>query len=198
MARPKKHASSDIETRERLLTAAEREFGRVGFDKARLEDIAKEAGISRPSLLYHFETKEKLYERVVRNVFDKIGQLFLESIADSGDFRERIDRVIVRYMAFVDEHPAIALIVLRELLAGNAFSGRIMTNEVIPLLNSVATFVEKDGKAFVPKGMPVRPAITQIAMAVLLRSAAGDLKDALYGDAKATRAIVSAMLQSPA
>lgn len=193
MARPKQ-SSNDVETRERLLNAAEIEFGQRGFDRARLEDIAKAAGISRPSLLYHFESKEKLYERVVRNVFDKIGELFLESIADKGDFKERIDRVIVRYMAFVDEHPAIALIVLRELLSANAFSGRIIKNEVVPLLDRVAGFIEEEGKEYVTKGMPIRPAITQIAMAVLLRSATGDLKDALYGDPKATRAIVSAML----
>ncbi|MCC6809111.1 MAG: TetR/AcrR family transcriptional regulator [Deltaproteobacteria bacterium] len=195
MARPKQ-TGNETETRDRLLVAAEAEFGRVGFDRARLEDIAKVAGISRPSLLYHFETKEKLYERVVRNVFNKIGELFMESIKDAGDFRERLDRVIVRYIAFVDEHPAVALIVLRELLDASPFSRRIITNEVLPLLDEVARFIERDGKGYVPNGMPIRPVIAQIAMSIIVRSASGELKDALYGDADATRTIVSAMLQS--
>ncbi len=197
MARPKQN-ENDVETRDRVLSAAEHEFGRVGFDRARLEDIAKTAGISRPSLLYHFESKDKLYERVVRTVFNKLGELFLESIKDSGDFKERIDRVIVRYIAFVDDHPAVAMIVLRELLDASKFSRRIIRSEVLPLLDEIAGFVERDGKSFMPPGMPVRPVITQIAMTVLLRSATGELKDALYGDANATRTIVSAMLQAPA
>ena len=197
MARPKQN-ENDVETRDRVLSAAEHEFGRVGFDRARLEDIAKTAGISRPSLLYHFESKDKLYERVVRTVFNKLGELFLESIKDSGDFKERIDRVIVRYIAFVDDHPAVAMIVLRELLDASKFSRRIIRSEVLPLLDEIAGFVERDGKSFMPRGMPVRPIITQIAMTVLLRSATGELKDALYGDANATRTIVSAMLQTPA
>ncbi len=197
MARPKQN-ENDVETRERVLSAAEHEFGRVGFDRARLEDIAKAAGISRPSLLYHFESKDKLYERVVRTVFNKLGELFLESIKDSGDFKERIDRVIVRYIAFVDDHPAVAMIVLRELLDASKFSRRIIRSEVLPLLDEIAGFVERDGKNFMPPGMPVRPIITQIAMTVLLRSATGELKDALYGDANATRTIVSAMLQKRA
>jgi AcrR family transcriptional regulator len=191
VARPKQN-ENDVETRERVLSAAEHEFGRVGFDRARLEDIAKAAGISRPSLLYHFESKDKLYERVVRTVFNKLGELFLESIKDSGDFKERIDRVIVRYIAFVDDHPAVAMIVLRELLDASKFSRRIIRSEVLPLLDEIA------GKNFMPPGMPVRPIITQIAMTVLLRSATGELKDALYGDANATRTIVSAMLQKRA
>ncbi len=197
MARPRQN-ENDIETRERVLLAAESEFGRVGFDRARLEDIAKTAGISRPSLLYHFESKDKLYERVVRSVFNKLGELFLESIKDSGDFKERIDRVIMRYIAFVDDHPAVAMIVLRELLDASKFSRRIIRSEVLPLLDEIAGFVERDGKNFMPRGMPVRPIITQIAMTVLLRSATGELKDSLYGDANATRTIVSAMLQKRA
>ena len=55
MARPKKGVHQ-VPTEERILQAAETEFGRKGFERTRLEDIAETAGIRRPSLLYHFKS----------------------------------------------------------------------------------------------------------------------------------------------
>jgi AcrR family transcriptional regulator len=45
-------------TRARLFEAALAEFGRVGFDRASVARIAREAGVSRPSFYFHFPTKE--------------------------------------------------------------------------------------------------------------------------------------------
>lgn len=45
-------------TRSRLFAAAIAEFRRVGFDRANVARIAREAGVSRPSFYFHFPTKE--------------------------------------------------------------------------------------------------------------------------------------------
>ena len=45
-------------TRARLFEAALAEFRRVGFDRASVARIAREAGVSRPSFYFHFPTKE--------------------------------------------------------------------------------------------------------------------------------------------
>ncbi|MDL1951000.1 helix-turn-helix transcriptional regulator [Acidobacteria bacterium ACD] len=58
VARPVKAESE--RTRGDLLVAAARAFGEKGFEGARLAEIAAGAGIRRPSLLYHFPTKEAL------------------------------------------------------------------------------------------------------------------------------------------
>ena len=63
MGRPKTGTHS-VPTVERILQAAEQAFGAQGFTLTRLEDIAEVASIRRPSLLYHFSTKQKLYEAV--------------------------------------------------------------------------------------------------------------------------------------
>ena len=59
MGRPRATPDEDT-TKMRVLRAAEVEFGRAGRDGARLEDIASAAGITRPSLLYHFASKDEL------------------------------------------------------------------------------------------------------------------------------------------
>lgn len=58
---PNKHQLRTEETRRRLLKAAEKVFAKVGFEAARLEDIAKEAGHTRGAFYAHFTRKEDLF-----------------------------------------------------------------------------------------------------------------------------------------
>jgi AcrR family transcriptional regulator len=56
-----KHQQKTEETRRRLLLAARKVFARDGFEAARLEDIAQEAGHTRGAFYAHFSSKEDLF-----------------------------------------------------------------------------------------------------------------------------------------
>jgi AcrR family transcriptional regulator len=56
-----KHQQRTAATRRKLLAAALRVFARDGFEAARLEDIAAEAGHTRGAFYANFETKEDLF-----------------------------------------------------------------------------------------------------------------------------------------
>src|SRR3954453_7965075 len=58
---PNKHQLRTEQTRRKLLKAAEKVFAKVGFEAARLEDIAKEAGHTRGAFYAHFTGKEDLF-----------------------------------------------------------------------------------------------------------------------------------------
>src|SRR3954470_20141297 len=49
---------------DRILEAARGEFAQHGYS-ARLQDIAERAGLTHPTLLYHFKSKERLYAAVI-------------------------------------------------------------------------------------------------------------------------------------
>ena len=48
-------------TRERILSAAFTLFGRYGFKRTSMEDIASEAGLSRAALYLQFRNKEDIF-----------------------------------------------------------------------------------------------------------------------------------------
>lgn len=54
-------ADRPVETRDRILDAALREFASNGLAGARTERIAAAAGVNKALLYYYFESKEKLY-----------------------------------------------------------------------------------------------------------------------------------------
>lgn len=52
-------------TKETLLKIAGKAFGRYGFSKTSMDDIAKTARKAKGSLYYHFESKDALFREVV-------------------------------------------------------------------------------------------------------------------------------------
>jgi AcrR family transcriptional regulator len=49
-----------------ILNAALAEFSDKGFDATRMDDVAKKAGISKGTVYLYFDSKEKLFEGVIR------------------------------------------------------------------------------------------------------------------------------------
>jgi AcrR family transcriptional regulator len=47
--------------RDSILTAAKTQFGRYGFRRTSMEDIAKETGVSRATLYSYFDNKEEIF-----------------------------------------------------------------------------------------------------------------------------------------
>jgi AcrR family transcriptional regulator len=181
----------DVGTADRVLDAAEREFAAVGYAPARLADIGARAGIRRPSLLYHFPSKELLYRAVVERAFDRLGAVLVQFMAGDADFEQQLESVVRAFSEFLVEHPSLAPIIVRELIddterddasrRGGAAGRTIMLERVVPLLGMVETFIREAGSNRVRPGLPIRAAIVQIAGDLLLRSAAGSLRTPLWG-----------------
>ena len=51
-------------TRKRIFEAARKEFAAKGFAGARMEGIARRAGVSKQLILHHFKSKESLYSEI--------------------------------------------------------------------------------------------------------------------------------------
>jgi AcrR family transcriptional regulator len=180
MGRPLASAHG-VATPERVLAAAELAFAAVGYGAAKLADIATRAGIQRPSLLYHFGSKEALYALTVERAFERLRDALVESMSAQGDFRGRLERTVARYVEFLDAEPQLARLVLRELLDGHGPGHELLVRQLVPLLDVVEHFVRKHGGEAVRPDVPVRAAVLQVGSDALVRAAAGPLRQPLWG-----------------
>ena len=76
----------DKETRERLLSTAERLFAERGFSKVTIREICRSAHANVAAVNYHFSGKKGLYDEVVRSAI-KTMQSTTDSIRDAGSER---------------------------------------------------------------------------------------------------------------
>jgi TetR/AcrR family transcriptional regulator len=64
---------AEPDTKEKILQAAKREFAECGFSGARIDAVARRAGVNKALVHYYFNSKEELY-RQVRSRFLGIGR----------------------------------------------------------------------------------------------------------------------------
>ncbi len=193
MGRPPASANTTA-TPERILDAARAEFAAVGFAQAKLADIAARAGITRPSLLYHFATKEELYPRAVERCFASLADALSPTISQPAPSVDRLRATLDRYLEFVEAEPDVARIVLRELVDGAGPGAEILLHQVAPLVDLVERFVRAQGEGIVRAALPVRAAILQIATDGMVRAAAGELRVPLWGPGDHARALAERLL----
>ena len=61
-------AEKALERRDAIVAAALEEFALRGFAAARLEDVAKRAGVAKGTIYLHFADKEALFQELVRSM----------------------------------------------------------------------------------------------------------------------------------
>lgn len=57
--------------RQQILTAARNCFIERGFHPTRMEDIAQEAGLSKGGVYFHFQSKQEVFDSLVKEEFDQ-------------------------------------------------------------------------------------------------------------------------------
>ncbi|MFF2325378.1 MULTISPECIES: TetR/AcrR family transcriptional regulator [unclassified Streptomyces] len=93
------------ERRAQLLGAALTLFAHRAPDEVSLDEVATVAGVSRPLVYRYFPGgRQQLYEAALRSAAEELILCFNEPPV--GPPTERVQRVLDRYLAFVDEHDA--------------------------------------------------------------------------------------------
>lgn len=91
------------ERHDQLIATAQRLFAHHAPEQVSLDDVAREAGVSRPLVYRYFPGgKQQLYEAVLGSAAEDLELCFTEP--HEGPLSERLARVLDRYLAFVDEH----------------------------------------------------------------------------------------------
>src|SRR5512146_2965495 len=94
-------------TRESLLKAALTVFSQKGFAAATLEDVARQAGVTRGAIYWHFGSKAELYGALVSEYSARGGQIVQQAASEGGSLLEILRRVFVRLLEAVEDDPAL-------------------------------------------------------------------------------------------
>jgi AcrR family transcriptional regulator len=89
--------------RQEFVEATIRAVGRLGPDVG-MDEIAAEAGVTKPVLYRHFHDKADLYVAVGARATDLLMSKIVPALADDGPIYERIRRAVDCYVAFIDEY----------------------------------------------------------------------------------------------
>src|SRR6266511_962663 len=114
------------ERRAQLLAVARRVFGRSGFHGVSMDDVAKEAGVTKPILYDHFNSKEELYVALLDADAASLEERVRSALRAPSGNRERIRQSFQEYFDFVDEHAGGFRLFMQETMGGEEmFQSRV-------------------------------------------------------------------------
>jgi AcrR family transcriptional regulator len=90
--------------RQQILDIAIGEFGRSGYFGTSMNDIAEAAGVTKPVLYQHFDSKADLYRALLDDVGARMLELIAKATTDARDGRERTEHGFGAYFRWVSEH----------------------------------------------------------------------------------------------
>jgi TetR/AcrR family transcriptional regulator len=131
-------------TADRILVEARGEFARRGFSAARLQDIASRAGLSHPTLLYHFGTKERLYEAVIEAAVHDWAQTTRRAISTGLRGFDQVAALLEAGFEFFASHHDVVVIVRREALEGGGRLEAAIADHMRPFLRDAIAFLERE------------------------------------------------------
>jgi len=106
-------AEINPEREQRILDAAARLITHYGYDKTTVDEIAREAGISKGAIYLHFKSKEDLFEALLLRESETITERFYKLLdADPGGVT--IFNIYRYSLAVLDESPLLKAIYTRD------------------------------------------------------------------------------------
>jgi AcrR family transcriptional regulator len=102
-APPERRRLPVAQRRELIIDAAGRLFGERGYDGARLDEIAAAAGVTKPVLYRHFDSKRDLYLALLARHRDDLPS-FVEAIPEEGSAEARLRVGVELWLTYVEEH----------------------------------------------------------------------------------------------
>ena len=133
-------------SQDRILEAARIEFAQHGY-AARLQDIAERAGLTHPTLLYHFGSKEGLYAAVIEQAMLDWAAVTSRAVSDAPVGFDRVEALVSAAMEFFATHHDFVVIWRREAIEGGGRLEVAMAEHMRPFLVRAVGFLEREVEA---------------------------------------------------
>lgn len=129
-----------INTEKRILEAARRVFTTKGYAAARMDDIAKEAGINRALLHYYYRNKDRMFEIIFEEGFKNAFIGLNNVLLSKQELKPKINAIVEIYFDTISKHPDLPLFVISELATNPDRLAQILARTEIATLEVMAAF----------------------------------------------------------
>ncbi len=129
-----------------ILRTATKHFAKAGFDGARVDEIAKEAGVNKATLYYRIGNKEAIYEALFVQLIGKVLSEIEQKTQTKKTAEEQLISFTEAFAQSLEDNIYIAPLILQEIASGGAH----MNDKAIEKMNQirgVLTTILKKGES---------------------------------------------------
>jgi len=132
--------SRSLDTRNKVLEVAEREFATYGYSGAHLQAIAEQVGVQKTALYYYFPSKAGLYNAVLHHMLETLRDAVGRGIEATGTHEQRFIELLDELDALLAEHPNYSKILFRIFVDRSPFDFETSQPLVQELIGQILRF----------------------------------------------------------
>ena len=166
--------------RRRILTEAIRLFGENGFEGTSIQAVADAVGIRKPSLLYHFKSKEELRQAVIRDLLTHWQQDLPKLLAGATSGHDRFSSTVEALVGFFLSDTNRARVANRESLDRPEDLRKMGSELVLPWMRLLVEYIRMGQEAkIIKREVDPESYIMQVMVMVIGTVALGHVVSAL-------------------
>jgi TetR/AcrR family transcriptional regulator len=135
-----------MDVRSKILGEATRLFAAQGVEGTALQEIADAVGVRKPSLLYHFPSKEALHESVLAEILSRWNEI-VPRLLHAAAREDRFDAILDATIEFFSADADRARLLLREGLDRPQHMRALLITHVTPWLGLISESIKKAQKS---------------------------------------------------
>ncbi|MCX6584092.1 MAG: TetR family transcriptional regulator [Candidatus Aminicenantes bacterium] len=97
-------------TRQMVLDAALKVFGRKGFSQSTLEEVAREAGLTRGAIYWHFKNKNEMFGAVLEVLYERSGERVIKVLQSEQSPLLKIRQLIGEFLRIISNEDEFRVI----------------------------------------------------------------------------------------
>jgi len=171
------------DVRERIVAHATRLFAERGFDGVSLQSIADAVGIRKPSLLYHFESKDALRVEVMERMLAHWRAEMPRILTAAQTGKNRFKNGMGALVSFFADSPDRARLMVREMLDQPDQIRTLLSEHFQPWTRMVTDYIRMGQQAgSVRADVDADSWVAQVVTMVIGTAACGDVTSALVSE----------------
>jgi len=132
------------ERRAQLLAAAQRVFSANGYHAAAMDEIAEQAGVSKPVLYQHFPGKLDLYIALLESHVDELVGRVEGALASTTDNKQRVQAAVGAFFDFVNGDAGAFRMVFESDLRGEPAVQEAVDRATSATVNAITETITSD------------------------------------------------------